>query len=218
MMAIAFLCVAAFSLSAPSSGQPLNVSITGNDWLVDDQIGTWTAHISDIIMESPSYLWEYRYGSTGHWNLMNDYSSNPISQAFLCNVAWHVEIRVTVTSGLRQGQATHTVVMFCTGKMEVTEETSASIFSVESNYPNPFSTTTSLQIDLLESSDVRLVVYDVLGREVARPVDGPLRAGYHTIQVSAADWSNGIYFYRVEATSTESGNRFYQTYQMTVAR
>ena len=46
---------------------------------------------------------------------------------------------------------------------------------------------------------VSLVVYDVLGREVARLVQQELRAGTHRAQFDAGNLPSGIYFYRIQA-------------------
>lgn len=46
---------------------------------------------------------------------------------------------------------------------------------------------------------MRLVVFDVLGREVARPVDRFYEAGRHRLRVVGADWPAGVYVYRLEA-------------------
>jgi hypothetical protein len=49
------------------------------------------------------------------------------------------------------------------------------------------------------TSDVKLAVYDVLGREVAMVVSEELPAGNYTRQWNAASVSSGVYFYRLEA-------------------
>ena len=46
-------------------------------------------------------------------------------------------------------------------------------------YPNPVNPATTIQFELTKSTDVTLVVYDILGREVARLVDGDWPVGYH---------------------------------------
>ena len=89
-------------------------------------------------------------------------------------------------------------------------------FWLEQNYPNPFNPTTVIRFEIpgtrghqpasglageLEASDVRLVVYDLLGREVATLVNEALPAGKYHVDVDGSRFagSSGVYFYRLEA-------------------
>ena len=63
------------------------------------------------------------------------------------------------------------------------------------NYPNPFNPATNIEFSLNTVSDVKLVVYDVLGRELETLVNRSLPAGIHTYKFDAADYSTGIYYY-----------------------
>ena len=74
------------------------------------------------------------------------------------------------------------------------------------NYPNPFNPETVIGYVLPSSSRVRLVVYDVLGREVARLVDGEQPAGYREAVWSGARYASGLYIYRLEV-EPEAGGR-----------
>lgn len=70
------------------------------------------------------------------------------------------------------------------------------------NYPNPFNLVTTFRYDLPKGSDVSLVVYDILGLEVARLVDGYMEPGYHHIQWAGKNQSgrsvpSGIYIGRL---------------------
>jgi len=71
--------------------------------------------------------------------------------------------------------------------------------TLESPYPNPFRTTTLLRYHLPETGPVRLRVFDLLGREVARLVDGPQPAGTHTVRLNAGGWASGLYLCVLEA-------------------
>jgi hypothetical protein len=73
--------------------------------------------------------------------------------------------------------------------------------ALEAAYPNPFNPTTTIGFALPEASEVRLVVYDVLGREVARLVDGRVEAGRHRMRFEAGSLPSGTYLYRLEAGS-----------------
>ena len=73
------------------------------------------------------------------------------------------------------------------------------VFALEQNYPNPFNPQTTIQFSLPEVSEVRLVVYDVLGRQVRMLVQGVLSHGTHQHTFDAADLANGMYFYQLES-------------------
>lgn len=103
------------------------------------------------------------------------------------------------------------------GPSAVDEEFSPLEFVLEQNYPNPFNPVTTIRysipsLTLSPSKDdgsdsnllqyqsermVSLVVYDVLGREVATLVNEEQRPGIYEIQFHAGDHSSGIYFYKL---------------------
>lgn len=72
-------------------------------------------------------------------------------------------------------------------------------FSLFQNYPNPFNANTALSFQLPVVSDVRLAVYDILGREVTVLVDGKMTKGTHEVEFDGNSLSSGVYFYRIEA-------------------
>jgi hypothetical protein len=67
------------------------------------------------------------------------------------------------------------------------------------NYPNPFNPSTTIKYELPKSSDVRLSVYDLLGREVTVLVNERRDAGVHEVKYDAAGLSSGMYLYRLQA-------------------
>jgi hypothetical protein len=92
-------------------------------------------------------------------------------------------------------------------------------FRLEQNYPNPFNPTTTIEYAVkgirgqgLGTSEVRLVVYDLLGREVAVLVNEWKAAGIYNVRFSAAGRSSGMYFYRLTAGA------FTQTKKMVLLR
>jgi len=66
------------------------------------------------------------------------------------------------------------------------------------NLPNPFSKETTLAFRLPAAAPVRLSLYDIAGREVARPVDGMRVAGEHHVAFDARGLAAGVYFCRLE--------------------
>lgn len=67
------------------------------------------------------------------------------------------------------------------------------------NYPNPFNPSTAITFDLPVAGPVSLIIYNTVGQEITRLVDGPLTAGRHEVVFDAAALPTGIYFYRFEA-------------------
>ncbi len=67
------------------------------------------------------------------------------------------------------------------------------------NYPNPFNASTLIRYSLPQASDVRITIYDILGRRVETLVQGEQPAGYHQITWDARDQSSGMYFYKIQA-------------------
>jgi hypothetical protein len=66
-------------------------------------------------------------------------------------------------------------------------------------YPNPFNATTTISFDLPVSGNVRLEVYNIIGRLVEMLVDENLDAGRHNIEWDASALSSGVYFYKLNA-------------------
>ena len=75
-------------------------------------------------------------------------------------------------------------------------------YALKQNYPNPFNPTTQISYQLPQQSDVRLEVYDLVGRQVATLVNETMEAGAHTVNFNATNLSSGVYVYRLNAGST----------------
>ena len=72
-------------------------------------------------------------------------------------------------------------------------------FRLSQNYPNPFNPSTTIKYELPKSSEVRLSVFDMLGREVSVLVNERRDAGVHEVKFGATGLSSGVYFYRLHA-------------------
>ena len=71
-------------------------------------------------------------------------------------------------------------------------------FTLHQNYRNPFNSETTIRFSMPEASQVKLVVYDVLGRQVRVLVDGTRQAGMHEVVFEASGLPSGTYLYRLE--------------------
>jgi len=74
-------------------------------------------------------------------------------------------------------------------------------FQLHQNYPNPFNPTTTITYQLPQVCDVRLEVFDVMGRSVAVLINEKQSAGTHSVLLNATQFSlaSGVYFYRLSA-------------------
>jgi DNA/RNA endonuclease YhcR with UshA esterase domain len=77
-------------------------------------------------------------------------------------------------------------------------------FALYPNFPNPFNPETRIRFQLAENSDVKLMVYDVLGRKVRTLVSDRMDAGHHVINWNGLDdkgveAASGMYIYRIKA-------------------
>lgn len=83
-----------------------------------------------------------------------------------------------------------------------TEETSSTPtqLDLKQNYPNPFNPSTSISFYLPKSTQVKLSVYDILGRKVASIVESLLPAGSHDFSIKTSEWSSGVYIYRLQTS------------------
>ena len=72
-------------------------------------------------------------------------------------------------------------------------------FSLSQNYPNPFNPSTKIRYGLPKESNVILTIYNAIGAEVLKLVNGVQPAGYHEAVFNASALSSGIYFCRINA-------------------
>ncbi len=74
---------------------------------------------------------------------------------------------------------------------------------LEQNYPNPFNATTQIQYAVPAPSSVKIVVFDLLGREVATLLDATRDAGRYVLQFDGKGYASGVYFCRMESSYTD---------------
>jgi photosystem II stability/assembly factor-like uncharacterized protein len=90
-------------------------------------------------------------------------------------------------------------------------------YSVSQNYPNPFNPQTTIDLSVKENSVINLILYDITGKEMLRPVKNEeMQSGNYKIVLDFSRWnlSSGVYFYRFEALNRNDNIIFSQTKKM----
>ena len=72
-------------------------------------------------------------------------------------------------------------------------------YSLGQNHPNPFNPATQIRYALPQSGQILLTIYNTLGQEIARLVDGHQEAGTYVVRWNAENMASGIYYYHLEA-------------------
>jgi len=79
-------------------------------------------------------------------------------------------------------------------------------YSLSQNYPNPFNPKSNIKFQIAKSGEVKLVIFDVLGREVTTLVNEQLQPGTYEAEWDAVNYPSGVYFY-ILTTSDYSEKR-----------
>jgi|GEM_PF-1546452 hypothetical protein len=97
-------------------------------------------------------------------------------------VYWSDSIRVNVNTGVAEKNWVLPVV-----------------FALGQNHPNPFNPSTTIKFTLPNRSKVELTVFNLMGQEVIKLVEGEKEAGFHEVQFDGTHLESGVYFYRLQA-------------------
>ena len=93
-------------------------------------------------------------------------------------------------------------VVMSTEGVPVEEEPASTLpsrFALQAPYPNPFNQVARLRFELPYKAEIRLAVYDLLGREVSILADGAMKAGVHVVTLNGGELASGVYFVRLAA-------------------
>lgn len=80
-------------------------------------------------------------------------------------------------------------------------------FFMDQNYPNPFNPSTNIRFGLPRASEVRISIFDILGREVTTLLSAHLAAGFHQVQWTCRDCPSGLYVARMSAADFTSASK-----------
>jgi hypothetical protein len=71
-------------------------------------------------------------------------------------------------------------------------------FQLYQNFPNPFNPSTTIKFDINQTSEIKLLIYDINGKLVSNLVDEKLNPGKYSVFFNKKDLPSGTYFYKLE--------------------
>jgi len=185
------------SLTAPSEPSAANIVY------VPGTAQTYLLTSSTDPVPAPGSAYTIDGGST--WTMIDNVPINSV--AFVTpNVGWAGALTTSTHGGMFQW--TGTVVAVSDRKGNTLPEQ----FELRQNHPNPFNPSTTIQFALASRANVKLSVFDILGREVAVLVDEALAPGAYDVAFEAKGLASGVYVYRLQAGA------FVQTKKLTLLR
>jgi hypothetical protein len=143
--------------------------------------------------------------------------TSAVTRQMVTNTTYWWRVRAKNAAGWGPFSVARKFLVVITGVVVGTEMPTA--YALEQNYPNPFNPTTQIRYALPRESSVRLVVYNLLGQQVAKLVDGRQSPGHHEAiwdgqNGEGGSIGNGLYFYRIEARPADGGDSFIDVKKM----
>jgi len=168
---------------------------------------TWIGKWYDIV--------NYKYTSVNFYDSLNGYMCTDLGHirkttnggTTLINQNTEISIRLNsitmpaLNKGFAVGNSGKILTNInLTGLQNAGSETPIA-YSLSQNYPNPFNPITNVKFSMLNVGDVKIVVYDIQGREVQTLVNEKLNAGTYEVKFDGSGLTSGVYFYRLTTDS-----------------
>lgn len=184
---------------------------SGASWSVQNDVtGLTNVDVIDIEVVNPASR-GYAVGEQGKiFRLVND--NMWVTDRTIATAAgsddnlWGLDF-VDSTRGFISGYYGTIYRLDVTGTTSVRGEAVPSVFRLEQNYPNPFNPATTIRFSIALPGVVVLKVHDILGRDIATIVNGPLAAGSHTVTFGSNNLPSGVYFYTLTAEGFSATRR-----------
>lgn len=161
---------------------------------------TDTVVVTSTITPAPSAgTFAITYPSPGG-NKLKSYPDSLIVRVTAANVT-PGSYTLTVTASGPNGTPVHqrTVSITANTTTSITTEEIPYTFKLEQNYPNPFNPVTKIGYSVAKVTDVKISVFNILGKEVASFVNEKQAPGNHYVLFNANSLTTGVYYYKIEA-------------------
>ncbi len=156
----------------------------------------------DFINELTGWAVGYTYSNTrilktinggNNWNVFNGITATALKDVHAINDTTVIAIGEGGTI-LKTTNGGGTIIGLTHQEIQIPNN-----FSLSQNYPNPFNPQTKIKFDVPKASYTKLIIYDLLGREVTTLVSEELKPGTYEADWDAAEFSSGVYFYKIIA-------------------
>lgn len=155
-----------------------------------------------------------KYDLVGNLMWIAQYGFDSGCDLTIADIALDEESVYILLTCARNDTSQYVIIKYSQKQVGVMEESHliSTNFALAQNHPNPFNPVTNISYSLAVSGNVSLIIYNLLGNEVARLVEGVMPAGEYTTTWNASNVSSGIYLYRLQA------GEFVQTRKMILLR
>jgi len=199
-----------------------SIFITMDNYSSDSIVFTWDEAV-DVDVDGDELLYDFTASLLVNGQVMTEYSLSSLNNTEI-KIDHQSVFDAIFTAEAMSGELEWDVSVYDTSEVEVlsengplslaidasdavlyiNEELLPDVFALHQNYPNPFNPITTLRYDLPENSDVTIIIYDMLGRQVKTLVSQSQEAGYKSIIWNATNdygkpVSAGIYLYQIQA-------------------
>lgn len=158
------------------------------------------------------------YGNSWTEGVLNDTELVLLDAELLSQSNWYL------TGGDISFLPGHSVILHTTnggsiGITTISNET-PDRYALSQNYPNPFNPVTKIRFSLPNTSEggtqaIKLIIYDILGREIATLVNEKLKPGTYEVDWDANAFASGVYFYSlIVGDNTNNWGEFVETKKM----
>ncbi|HEY5122662.1 MAG TPA: T9SS type A sorting domain-containing protein [Ignavibacteria bacterium] len=171
-------------------------SNNGTTWA---QSGFTVPNVNAIVFNSLNHIFAGTGGNGVYRSTDNGVSWTQVNNGFTNNNrinALAIDGAGFIYSGLNGGSVYKSLQSTTISIKNISSEIPSG-YSLHQNYPNPFNPTTKIKFDLPKNGFVKLVIYDLLGKEIEILVNEKQSPGTYEVTFNASEYPSGVYFYRL---------------------
>jgi len=180
-----------FGVPGSSSARDVKVDTSGNAYITGGSHGVSSSDVSTL-----------KYSPQGNqvWLITYNGPFNGGDGGYALELCAPNNIYVMGTSQSGPTLADYVIIKYSqfVGIQSVSNEI-PSMFKLEQNFPNPFNMSSKFRITTPKSADIKVRLYDILGREVGNFVNEKLKPGIYEVSIDGTNYPSGVYFYQMLA-------------------